>query len=341
MKDLILHIENLLPEHDCVVVPGLGGFMQNETESEVVHDKETFYPRGKEVSFNSRLTFNDGILVQSYQEYFKISFEDAVERIREEVREVHKMLDEGKFVRFGRIGTIFKADEGNLQFRPDNKNLFFPESYGLMPFVYPNLESRTRKSVMVRQKKHHEDPFIHIRLSKRSLQNILTGIAASFLVLFISKPAGSIEKINNQKAFLLQEYIMDEPIKNQIDTEPIFEKAVVAEPTEIKTVVSERVFKNDIVKVQPVKEPVISTSITNSRNYYIIISSFPTNEGAKKWLDRNKSGIYSHAGIIVRDGRARIYINQFRDKKSAESWVEKFRDDNPNHDDAWLLSVKN
>lgn len=349
MTDLILHIERLLPEHDCLVVPGLGGFVQNETEARLIHNKETFYPRGKEISFNSRLTFNDGILIQSYQENLNVSFEEASLRVKKAVGTIISMLDEGKFVRFGRIGTMHKTEQGNLQFRPDNRNLFYPESYGLMPFAYPNLEHRTKAPTKTEIKKRREDPFIHIRISKRSFQNFLTGAAASLLVLLLAKPAGEIESIENQNAFLLQEYIMDETTpeksnndsdiqKNEIVTElsntNVGNLALASKPKQII---------EEVKKAKVSEEKIIAANVPKivQKTYYIIISSFPSKETAEKWLSVNKKGIYSNAGIIEGDGRARIYINKMNDKPLAEKWLGKFRSENTIHGDAWLLSVKN
>ena len=368
MTDLILHIERLLPEHDCLVVPGLGGFVQNETEARLIHNKETFYPRGKEIIFNSRLTFNDGILIQSYQESLRISFEEASLRVKKAVGTIISMLDEGKFVRFGRIGTMHKTEQGNLQFRPDNRNLFYPESYGLMPFAYPNLEHRTKAPTKTEIKKRREDPFIHIRISKRSFQNFLTGAAASLLILLIAKPAGEIESIENQNAFLLQEYIMEETdiinpvntytantdnVTEDSSTETVIQKNnIVKANSNIDAVIQ----KNDLAlasKPKQIIEEVKKTKVSEGKiiavsvprivqkTYYVIISSFPSKETAEKWLSANKKGIYSNAGIIEGDGRARIYINKMHDKPLAEKWLGKFRSESTIHGDAWLLSVKN
>ena len=347
MKDLFLHIERLLPEHDCIVVPGLGGFVQNETQARLVHNKEIFYPRGKEISFNSRLTFNDGILVQSYQEICGITFEEAIERMREDVCEINVLLDEGKFVRFGRIGIMHKSDEGSLQFRPDNRNLFYPESYGLSAFAYPNLEHRATVPVKAKPKRRSEDSFIHIRLSKRGFQNFLTGAAASLLIMLISKPAGNIDNIDSQKAFLLQEYFMSEPgsegFTAGLETDEMNDASDIED---VKYVSLESINPKDQTVGKPgmTRQGVVpdtAISKVSLRTYYIIISSFPDKSNAENWLANNKKNIYSHAGIVDGNGRSRIYINQFQDKQLAESWLNKFRSDNPDHDDAWLLSVKN
>jgi hypothetical protein len=381
MRDLILQIENLMPEHDCVVVPGLGGFVQNETEAKIIHVKETFYPGRKEISFNARLSFNDGILVQSYQESYNLSFEDATERLKKDVALLKEKLEEGKFIRLGRIGSMHKTVDGNIMFHPDNRNLFYPESYGLSPFVYNNLEHRMHKPEKtltetperktVKKVKH--EPYINIRLPKRALQNFLTGAVASLFILLLSKPVGGLEGVENQKAFLLQEYFEElpttttaKPVKQimpnavnaaeEIQTSTIkSEAATVAIPeqkVETSTIQANATpIKKQLKAVQQAPAKVIEAPVTKQevvtakpvslRTYYIIISSCPERSIAENWLKTNKKGIYSNSGIIERDGRSRIYIRQFSQRDEADQWLETFKSNHPDHNDAWLLSVKN
>ena len=147
MRILVQHIENLLPEHDCVVVPGLGGFVQNEVHAKINEETKLFYPATKEICFNPRLKFNDGLLAQSYQEMFGMSFEEANIQIQHSVQEILNKLEEGKFVRIGRIGTLNTFD-GQLTFRPDHKNHFLPESYGLFTFSFPTLPEPSSEQVL-------------------------------------------------------------------------------------------------------------------------------------------------------------------------------------------------
>lgn len=150
MDVLVRHIENLLPEHDCVVVPGLGGFVQNEVRSRIDEVTGIIYPATKEICFNPRLKFNDGLLAQSYQEIFGLSFEEAVQQIQISVQEIVTKLNEGKYVRIGRIGTMTKTDE-QLVFRPDFRNHFLPESYGLAPFGFSRLKQEGAQSTDQKQ----------------------------------------------------------------------------------------------------------------------------------------------------------------------------------------------
>lgn len=211
MKDLFQHVEHLMTEHDCVVVPGLGGFVLHDAESRVDEAGEIFHPKGKDITFNSRLTFNDGILVQSYMEDEDLSFEAAVERIHEAVAELQEQLDEGRVLAFGRLGTLLKNAEGKLTFRPDNHNLYCPDAYGLSPFVFPTLAQR-RHTTVVEQERAEKRKRERARREPRTIRRItfgqvLTGAAACLLMLLISKPVGQLKGYEAQEAFLLHKYV--------------------------------------------------------------------------------------------------------------------------------------
>jgi hypothetical protein len=168
VKILVQHIENLLPGNDCVVVPGLGGFVQNVVHARIQKESNLFHPATKEICFNPKLRFNDGLLAQSYQEIHGMSFEEANQQIQQALQEILSKMEEGKYVRFGRIGTLSK-NEGQLIFRPDNKNHFLPEAYGLSTFTFPTLQasdttvaqekaepSRKIRELALQEKRHSE-----------------------------------------------------------------------------------------------------------------------------------------------------------------------------------------
>lgn len=221
MKELFGHIERLLTGHDCVVVPGLGGFVLHEVHFSVGEDGSIFRPGGKDISFNVRLTFNDGILVQAYQEKYQLTFEAAVETIREEVATIHAALNEGHIIPVGRLGTLRKNEEGHILFRPDNRNLFCPECYGLSSYVFHTMDQRALETEKPNKKKKREkkkDDYIHIRLSRHTFSNVLTGVAACLLFLLVSKPAGELKQLKTQEAFLLREYFMSGLTPTSFDT---------------------------------------------------------------------------------------------------------------------------
>lgn len=343
MNDLILHLERLLPEHDCIVVPGLGGFMQNETTSCIKAEKDIFIPRGKEIVFNERLTFNDGLLSQSYQADYNITFEEANARIRSEVGEIFQKLDKGITVKLGRIGNIFKNEEGKLQFSPDNRNLFFPESYGLAAFSYPSLTKREKlKQAKARERSRKgNDEIIHIRVRKRAFQNFIAAIAACILMLLISRPAGYLDPKSYQEAFLLKNCIEVSHDRMKIIDDTIA-NAPTASYDSHQYASVKNTFKSgskpSVEKKDFHKDNIASKT---GRSYYIVISSFPGRASAEKWLSANRKGILCKARIVEGKGHARIYIRRFSVKSEAESYLDNFKVSHPSYNDAWLLSSKN
>ena len=88
------HIELLLLEHDCVIVPGLGGFIANHMEAR--YDKEgdnTFLPPYRTVMYNQQLQVNDGLLVQSYMSAYDASYPAAYLQMEKEIAQVVNTLE--------------------------------------------------------------------------------------------------------------------------------------------------------------------------------------------------------------------------------------------------------
>ena len=77
MIELAQHIEALLLENDCVIVPGFGGFVAHYAPATHVKEENLFLPPTRTIGFNPQLKLNDGVLVQSYMSAYDTSFADA------------------------------------------------------------------------------------------------------------------------------------------------------------------------------------------------------------------------------------------------------------------------
>ena len=336
MEELIQHIENLLPEHDCIVVPGLGGFVQNEIPAHIDTSNDSFYPASKEIGFNARLTFNDGLLAQAYQQTDNISFEEANLKIRQDVKDITDSLNKGTFISLGHIGKMRKNEQGQIVFRSDNQNCFFPDSFGLAPFSYLPLKKRQEDAFRTEQlmKKRKEDEFIHIRMRRNSIRNMVIGAAVCLFILLLSKPVGNLPKGFNQEAFMMHDCLF------AVGSDSI--------KTEYKTITSE----SDKAVLNKKDENLITENRTNEKTYqpkpkskhcyYIVVSSFQQKGSAQEWMRTQKhKSLFSSANIIEKDGRSRVYIKKFRVKRIAETYLSQFRVKNAEYASAWLLSVKN
>ncbi|MDD2256674.1 MAG: hypothetical protein PHI57_06125, partial [Bacteroidales bacterium] len=339
LSTLIKQLERLMTEHDCIVVPGLGGFVQNGEPAQLIIEKETFIPRGKSIGFNARLTFNDGTLVQSYQESYKLDFDEAMGRIKQAVSTVQDRLGTGMIVSFGNIGTLQKGETGTLQFRSENRTCFASQSYGLARFSYPALAHRrmtevTEANRVTKQATLSSDrEYIHVRIKRSSFYHSVVAAAACLLMLFISKPASELNTYETQEAFLLHGYLSteDEITSSVMEVAtPIVESAEII-PSEI----AEAPINEEVVPVQATIE-----NTAPIKQYLVIISSFPNRASAEKWIENHAQGMYEQAAIVEGSGRARVYIHQNTDKSSATEYLETLKVTHPEHSDAWIYATK-
>lgn len=145
--DITAYIRELLFGHDCVIVPGFGGFIGNYTPARIDKKTGTFYPPVKLISFNRNLNHNDGLLVGRISGSSGINYGDARNLVEEFVSDTRRKLEKGEKVVFDHIGSFINNQEGNLQFEPDRSSNYHLDSYGLESFQLLPLEGynvRTR-----------------------------------------------------------------------------------------------------------------------------------------------------------------------------------------------------
>jgi nucleoid DNA-binding protein len=138
--DITAFIRELLFSHDCVIIPGFGGFIGNYTPARIDKSTSQFYPPAKLISFNRNLNNNDGLLVGRVSEFSKVNYGDARNLVDEFVGSIRRKLDKGEKVVFDHIGSFANNQEGNIQFEPDRDVNYHLDSYGLESFLFPPLE---------------------------------------------------------------------------------------------------------------------------------------------------------------------------------------------------------
>lgn len=138
--DITAFIRELLFGHDCVILPGFGGFVGNYTPARIDKDSDTFYPPVKQISFNRNLNHNDGLLVGRISSSAGINYGDARNMVDEFVASLIKKLERGEKVRFDKIGTFANNEEGNVLFEPDHDVNYHLGSYGLDSFQFSTIE---------------------------------------------------------------------------------------------------------------------------------------------------------------------------------------------------------
>lgn len=194
MIELAKHIEYLLLENDCVIVPGLGGFIAHFQSAHYEESEDLFYPPIRTVGFNPQLTMNDGLLAQLYMQVYHTDFSDANRKIADVVANLKETLYEEGVVNMPGVGALHYTISNTYEFHPAESGVISPFLYGLDSFrmqklgelreELPLLESHEEpKTVALPEKKYKE-----IRLSPNWWRHAVAVAVAAVLFFALSVP---------------------------------------------------------------------------------------------------------------------------------------------------------
>jgi len=138
--DIKAFIRELLFCHDCVIIPGFGGFISNHIPAQIDKPAGMFHPPVRQISFNRNLNHNDGLLAGRISERMGMNYGDARAVVEEFASELRRRLERGEKVVFDHIGSFVNNEEGNIQFEPDREVNYHLDSYGLESFRCMPLE---------------------------------------------------------------------------------------------------------------------------------------------------------------------------------------------------------
>jgi len=145
--DINNFIQELLFSHDCVIIPGFGGFISNHIPAQIDKATGTFYPPVRKISFNRNLNHNDGLLAGRISGKMGVGYSEARAVIEEFTAGLRKKLDRGEKVIFNHIGSFVNNEEGNIQFEPDREVNYHLDSYGLGSFRCMPLEGHENRKL--------------------------------------------------------------------------------------------------------------------------------------------------------------------------------------------------
>ncbi len=126
---LAQHIEVLLTEHTCVVVPGFGGFVLQHFSAK--WEGDTLLAPYMLIVFNAQLTHDDATLVQAYMRTLRVKYVEAKQQVYKDVALLKSTLAQTSAVQFGRIGTL-RLREQTILFTPST-GAFLPDNFGMQP----------------------------------------------------------------------------------------------------------------------------------------------------------------------------------------------------------------
>jgi nucleoid DNA-binding protein/outer membrane biosynthesis protein TonB len=201
MKELTKHIEALLVDNECVILPQFGGFVTNHTPAQWIEDEKIFLPPYRTIGFNSQLKINDGLLVQSYMLTHDATYPEANRLAEAAIEKLSQELYKEGQVELHGIGTLRRTIVGEYQFDPSENGVITPSLYGLgavemktlamleeerkqKPAPRVEVETKTIETPVVEK----EERTITIKIHHEWITNAVAAVAAVILFFLLSTP---------------------------------------------------------------------------------------------------------------------------------------------------------
>ncbi len=348
MIELARHIEFLLVENDCVIVPGFGGFIAHYVPAKWVAEENLFLPPTRIIGFNSRLKMNDGLLVQSYMETFHTHFSDANKMVERAVGKMRTALHEDGKVDLPNIGELSCSIYETYDFTPYDHKLTTPSLYGLDSFEFKKLEktSECKKEPLLPANEGEGKKRLH-------LTQVAAIAAAILLLFFLSTPIEKTEKRETNYAQLIYGTLPEELGKGVFangsgqsihSTGNTKEDSLSSQTTthfsDNTQVKKEEIVPVTVKEVKVNKQPILldtsPTDITQKSSYHIIVASVGREEDAQMMAEELITKGYQDAKAIIGDGKKRVCIHSFTTSEEAYQALAKLRE-NEAFQDAWVL----
>jgi hypothetical protein len=309
--DITAFIRELLFGHDCVVIPGFGGFIGNYTPARIDKSTGTFYPPVKQISFNRNLNHNDGLLVGRVSLSAKINYGDARSLVEDFVAGVRKRLEKGEKVVFDNIGSFLNNNEGNIQFEPDQNVNYHLDSYGLEPFQCLPLEGYDVRKRIIRHL--DKDPLRQTSIRKIVLRAavIVPLLAIIVAVSLKTNLFSSKAETLNLNPLVTAEF---ESNKKAVDDGIATESSVTKEDSAISK-------KEDSITsvTAPVVPEVNKPAVAESNGYFVITGSFKSKENADNQVYMLKEEGFSPEIVATVNGFYRVCAMMCNDVSTAVS----------------------
>jgi len=307
------YINELLIDTDCVIIPGLGGFVANYQSAMVSGNAHvSFMPPSKQLLFNVKLTQNDGLLVAKVSRSQNISYKHAEQYVVDFVYALKKQLhQEGSFSIEG-IGVLLLNVNNILSFEPTVDINLNADSFGLSSFMFPQLNYGIRSKQHVAFK--HALPKRNVVLTK-TLKRI--AVVVPLILLLAILPTVYLKNVQQSSILSLCD-------SNNEKASDVKQSVIVSKQQSKKSVVA-------------VSVPV-SINTEQTEKYHIIIGCFRNERTAQDLCESFKCKGFKTTVLVI-NNLYKVSLQSYNDIVEANTALHSLQDTNARFVDSWLLTV--
>ena len=356
MIELSRHIESLMLKHDCVIVPGLGGFVTQYVPARRIDDEQLFLPPCRSVGFNPQLSINDGLLVQSYMQAYDTNYPETVKLIDDAVQQLKdKLREDGEYELSG-IGRLTLGIGGKYDFTPYESGVLSPELYGLDAVTVPtiaqkrkeeekedNVINKAKKKVNVKRTEKNYT----ISINRELVNYVAAAIVAVFFYCLWATPLNNTPQSEQQTASVVYEQLFNQNAnanKTTSISKPCNAQPIATPTTTTNDTVATAVSNAQIPTAQPKTEAMQEnatqqTTTINKGNYTLVLASAIEESNAIIYTAKLKKEGMSDAAPYKKGKMVRVVYGCYPTESAAQEALHKMHKHQA-FADAWVMKVE-
>lgn len=326
------YIRLLLPEHDTVIIPGLGAFISTYKPARIDEQSGEMMPPSREITFEPKIRNNDGLLAGTVAQEEGIPLTQAYQELENEREEILYQLDKGDKVILENLGELYYNPDREIRFTSSGKDNLLLDAYGLEtaslanePEENPEEEIKPEETANKQENKgafEEEAPVVYAGASLRDTRvPPRKRKRAWWLLLFLIPILGGA-------VYILIIDTQDPPSAVEVRVE---------EPTPQQVIPPADTVVNDTVPLQEEEIAVASEDVTDSINivtpdtskYYLIRGSYEEFENADKFVKRLKRQGYEPFHLGKHGSFYLVGIDSFSNEIEAYGQQYNYLDKHP------------
>ncbi len=308
------YISELLYLHDCVIIPGFGGFVGNKKSAYIHPVSGIIYPPSKAFLFNKNLRQNDGLLATHIARMEGIELSKTTDLIEDFVKKIQSELEQRSAFKLQNVGTFTKGREGNISFLQDKSYNYNLASFGMQA---------NHKAKKVERTISQDKEVILKSIGQKDFGKTLRRAAAVLIPLIGLSLIGITQEENINKVY-----------SQMANLNPFTSTKTEIVALETKPEVVIEIVAPTITKVKEETVKIAIPIVEQSKTYFIIAGAFAEKKNADRLLYKLSNLNYKPS--IVKGGNLmRVSYNSFQDRENALLALAEIRKENKS---AWLLT---
>lgn len=321
------YLHDLLYSHNCVIIPGFGGFVGNYQSAAIHPAQHIFSAPRKQVAFNKNLTINDGLLAHYIVQKELITYPEAIELIDKDVFKMKHLLSCGERVNLKEIGFLKLDVEKNIQFSPAQLTNFELGSFGLYSFQSSAIKRGQYENAS--DNKFVDRPAVKTKVGFKKFRRlvlpaILLPVAVALFFSPYTQPIKNRLQVQTSGFFGSEEKALYQSVEHAFNLKQaeLPELKVIAP---VETTLAEEA-TNIATSNTSISEATASSAV-ETNNYTLVAGCFSLPENAEKQIQLLKSKNLS-ASIIgkTNSGLIRVGIGNYATAEAASEDMKALKE---------------